>query len=244
MTDSDKEVFFGRVEHDLRGELATMLAGVHYLMRYESGLSPTARQMLERVHGAGDRLRKLLGEFGHAVWLEAEPNRAVPHAAFDLQGALEAVAGALGPKAEGRGVELRIDVPEGIEQVFGDEDLVRTALGYAAELAIIRSKDRPVVLACRIEDGWGVVRIVDEAGALDEALCSRLLEPFGEKDIVPKDPGSRRERLGLGLPIARSMLRAHGGDLAVEPSPSGEGVCLRLVLAPVREKNRDATRAA
>ena len=40
------DVFLGRVGHDLRGELATMVAGIHYLMRYEAGVSDTGRRSL------------------------------------------------------------------------------------------------------------------------------------------------------------------------------------------------------
>src|SRR3954471_17510239 len=64
------EVFLSRVGHDLRGELATMVAGVHYLLRYEPELGTTARQMLDRVGGAGRRLQRLLDELDDAVWID------------------------------------------------------------------------------------------------------------------------------------------------------------------------------
>src|SRR5262245_1970943 len=69
----DEEAFLGRVGHDLRGELATMVAGIHYLMRYERGLSDAGKQMLERVNGAGGRLRRLLDELEHAAWIKGRP---------------------------------------------------------------------------------------------------------------------------------------------------------------------------
>ena len=35
--------FLSNVGHDLRGELATVVAGVHYLLRYEADLGDSAR---------------------------------------------------------------------------------------------------------------------------------------------------------------------------------------------------------
>src|SRR5689334_8065989 len=64
------DVFLSRVGHDLRGELATMVTGVHYVLRYEAELGDSARQMLNRVNAAGQRLGRLLDEFDDAVWIE------------------------------------------------------------------------------------------------------------------------------------------------------------------------------
>src|SRR4051812_17857126 len=63
------DTFLSRVGHDLRGELATMVTGVHYVLRYEPSLGEASRQMLTRVQGAGQRLRRLLDELDDAVWI-------------------------------------------------------------------------------------------------------------------------------------------------------------------------------
>src|SRR4051812_8397615 len=100
------ESFFGRVGHDFRGELATMLAGVHFLLRYESGFSPTARQMLERVNAAGQRLKRLLDESGAVAWALEGPR----HLPSVRKVALRAlITSALPPRhalAEGRRVAI------------------------------------------------------------------------------------------------------------------------------------------
>src|SRR5207249_4478401 len=86
------EAFFRRVEHDLRGELATMMAGLHFLLRYDKSLASPARDMLERVHGAGERLKRLLDEFGDAAWINLSPDRArhaIEAAPYDLAALIE-----------------------------------------------------------------------------------------------------------------------------------------------------------
>ena len=63
-------------------------------------------------------------------------------------------------------------------------------------------------------------RISDTGRGMDEALIGRIFEPFFT---------TRAEGTGLGLAIARSVARAHGGDIEVRSSP-GLGTTFTLNL--------------
>ena len=69
-------------------------------------------------------------------------------------------------------------------------------------------------------DGDGVrVEVADTGRGIPEADHDRIFEPFRQaSDTVPDGPRGT----GLGLPIARQIVRAHGGDLRVRSAP-GEG---------------------
>ncbi|WP_242516174.1 sensor histidine kinase [Sorangium cellulosum] len=218
--------FFARVGHDLRGELATMLAGVHYLLRYEKGLGAGSRDMLERVRGAGERLKRLLDEFDNAVWLRADPNRPMTIAPCDAAELARQAASHLEATAASRGVRISVEdaVQDGEATLKGDPELLRIALEYVLGLAVLRSRDRPVqIRVSRAADGPAVT-FVDEAGPVPPESLAGLLDPFGERAAIPPDPVAprRRERLGLGLAIARGILDAHGGGLTIEPSSERE----------------------
>jgi signal transduction histidine kinase len=220
--------FFGRVGHDLRGELATMLAGVHYLLRYETALGGTAREMLERVNGAGQRLKRLLGEFDNAIWLDSTNKHELLIEPYELDKLCAAAIERVAHAAVAREVTPSCDVPTGIE-LSGMQDVLVVALEYVLELAILRSRGGRVVITGDVEDGRARVIIVDEGGAVPEERLQRLTEPFVEKDILRRDDAAskRRERLGLGLAIARGIFEAHGGGLHIENAPGDTG--LRLV---------------
>ncbi|WP_437947335.1 HAMP domain-containing sensor histidine kinase [Sorangium sp. So ce296] len=213
--------FFARVGHDLRGELATMLAGVHYLLRYQKDLGPAPRDMLERVRGAGERLKRLLDEFDNSIWLRADASRPMSIARCNAAELVRRAAVQLEAMAAARGVQISFEAgPDGAATVEGDPELLRVALEYVLGFAILRSRDRPVQVRVSIADGAPVVTVVDEAGPVPPEPLARLLEPFGERAAIPADPVAprRRERLGLGLAIAHGILGAHGGGLTVEPS--------------------------
>jgi two-component system OmpR family sensor kinase len=224
--------FLGRVGHDLRGELATMVAGVHYLLRYETQISGTAREMLERVNGAGQRLAKLLNEFEHASWIEGrdasslltEPGR--PSAI--VEGALLRLERVIAA----RSIQVDARVPGDLPELEGDPELLGAAFEYVLDFALARSARAAVHVAGERVDGASVITITDEGGAIPPAALARLLEPFVEKEALPPpEPGARRrERLGLGLAIAHGIFAAHGGGLRASIAPDGRGIELTCTL--------------
>lgn len=66
-----------------------------------------------------------------------------------------------------------------------------------------------------------VVQVVDRGAGLDAAQRERLFEPF----FTTKPDG-----LGLGLPICRSIIEAHGGRLWAEANEDGVGMCFSFQL--------------
>jgi K+-sensing histidine kinase KdpD len=218
------EAFFSRVGHDLRGELATILAGVHFVLRYDKALSGTSRQMLERVDGASQRLRRLLDELGHAAWAVGDERPEVPPPEpYDVGEVLRNVLGSLKPFADAKGVSLALDLPDGLGDLRGDAELIGVALGQALDFTIARSAGASVSIDARRSGDAIEIAFADRGGAMPADCAAMLGEPFAEKDAIPRaESGPRlRERLGLGLAIARGILRAQGGDLRVEPADEG-----------------------
>ena len=71
------------------------------------------------------------------------------------------------------------------------------------------------------EDGWCVIRIIDDGPGIPQRLSERLFEPFVS--------GGSADGTGLGLTISRELAAAHGGELRlVETGPTGTTFELRL----------------
>lgn len=70
-------------------------------------------------------------------------------------------------------------------------------------------------------------RNLDETGpGIPESALEQVFEPFVRlEDSRSRDTGGT----GLGLPIARSILRAHGGDVVLLSRPEG-GLRARVTL--------------
>jgi two-component system, cell cycle sensor histidine kinase and response regulator CckA len=78
-----------------------------------------------------------------------------------------------------------------------------------------------------------VAEVTDTGAGIAESVLSRIFEPF----FTTKPVGVGT---GLGLPICRSILAAHGGTIEVECRP-GEGATFRVVL-PASTTSRSAAR--
>jgi signal transduction histidine kinase len=109
------------------------------------------------------------------------------------------------------------------EMIAGDRLVVRArphglkrALRNVIENAIHYGKDVRV----RVERGDGLARVLveDRGPGVDEAELERLFEPFmrGESSRSRETGG-----IGLGLAVARTILRSHGGDVTLANREGG-----------------------
>lgn len=78
----------------------------------------------------------------------------------------------------------------------------------------------------RIDDGSAVVEVQDDGPGIPEEDLERVFEPyFRLEKSRSRDTGGH----GLGLSIARTIIRAHGGDLTLHNKPGG-GLLAAFVL--------------
>ncbi len=226
---AEADVILTRAGHDLRGELATMVTGIHYLMRYESGLGETAKQMLERVDGAGKRLSRLLDELELAAWIDGRPPGALVVEPFRIGPLVEGAISRLSHTIAQRGVAVAADLPADLPERTGDAELLGKAVEHLLDFAVARSPGRAVHVRAT---GPAALSVADEGGPVDDAVIARLFDPFVEKDLIPRpEPGARRrERLGLGLAIARGIFAAHGGSTSASVAPGGGGIAVSCTL--------------
>ncbi len=87
------------------------------------------------------------------------------------------------------------------------------------------------------DGGSAVAQVRDTGVGIDERDLPHIFQPFHRAGNRSEVPG-----VGLGLPIAREIARAHGGDLQVESTP-GRGSCFRVRL-PLQGPAAARSRAA
>jgi signal transduction histidine kinase len=150
---------------------------------------------------------------------------------LDVHAAIDDTATALGDLFIKRKVPLVKDYSADSRELFtviADKDelvqvfsnLLRNAL-HAVDEAKRRA---PVIRICTQRQGDRVeIRIIDNGTGIKPEHLPRIFEPdFTTKSI---DEGT-----GLGLSISRRLVRAFGGDLDVEQTPSGEGTTFVIWL--------------
>jgi signal transduction histidine kinase len=120
------------------------------------------------------------------------------------------------------GADVRAVVRDGTTRIEGDPVRLRQALDNLVTNAVRHAPGEEVVVA--VEPGDGVVRVAvsDRGPGIAAEEHERIFEPGAQLD-------AGRGGSGLGLPLARAIAVAHGGELTVS-SEQGEGATFTLVL--------------
>jgi signal transduction histidine kinase len=161
------------------------------------------------VERAATRIHTLVG----AVKRFAYMDRALAPDAIDLAGSLNDSVTLLVYKARKKsvGIDVRIEpnLPR-VRAIGGDLNQVWTNLIDNA-IDAVRESGRVTVSAARQRD-FVVVRVVDDGAGIPSEIRDRIFDPF----FTSKPVG---QGTGLGLDIARQLVRRNDGDIEVESQP-------------------------
>jgi two-component system C4-dicarboxylate transport sensor histidine kinase DctB len=101
------------------------------------------------------------------------------------------------------------------------EQVLVNLLQNAAD-ALAETPSPTIHLSCAVKEDHLVLTITDNGPGIAPEIAARLFTPFAT---------SRKSGLGLGLVIARDIMREMGGDLQWRPQPGGAVFDVTLVRA-------------
>lgn len=142
---------------------------------------------------------------------------------IDLNAAIREVAGLAEIQAKARGVVLELRLAPGLPPLRADRVSIQHAildLAVNGMEALDADGERRVTIETCLAGGFAVLRVSDTGTGIAGESRDRLFQPF----FTTKPEGT-----GLGLAIVRSLVEAHGGDVAIEDRP-GQGACFRIRL--------------
>ena len=133
--------------------------------------------------------------------------------------------------ARERNVQILMRPLESPFAILCDPHLIRQALARLIANAVKFSPPGGTVevWAHRRADGSALISVKDQGPGLTQTKLNECLKPFVQEDMTYARPA---EGLGLGLPIAKSICEAHGGELLVQTAP-GRGL-LAAISLPAR----------
>jgi signal transduction histidine kinase len=134
-------------------------------------------------------------------------------------------------QAEHAGVALTVDLPADLPDLRADARRLRQVLLNLLANAVKFTPEGGAVhlSAAHEEDGLSIA-ISDTGIGIDSENIPKALERFGQVD---DRLGRRFEGSGLGLPLSRSLMEAHGGTLELDSEP-GRGTTVTVTLPPER----------
>jgi signal transduction histidine kinase len=222
--------FVANVSHDLKTPL-TSIQGFSQAMIDGSIVDQAGyTQAAEIINSEAERMSRLVTELLNLSRLQNGLNT-IELAPTNLSALLGQLAVSMQPQAAQAAVELSLEAPAGEPLwVLADGDRLRQAFGNLVDNAI---KYTPVggSVTLAVHPGNPItVSITDTGHGIPNADLPRVMERFYQVD-------KSRSRIdgqsaGLGLAIAREIVRAHHGEITIA-SVAGNGTSVRVVLPPL-----------
>ncbi|URW76303.1 PAS-domain containing protein [Sphingomonas donggukensis] len=221
--DQVKTAFVATMSYELRTPLTSIKGFAEMLHAgYAGELSESGTAYAEAILASVERLSVLVDDVLDLTQDDAAGRRAAVDLELLAGAAVETVAHA----ARARGVELAVDVLGSAGSVAGDPERLREAVEHLLRHAIDGTRTGGRVLL-HIDGTAKAARIVvsDDGEGMTADAAARAFDRFAQTRIAR---GSERA-LGLGLPLAKRFVEAHGGTIALVSEP-GHGTLVTIEL--------------
>ena len=204
-----KSALLDSITHNFRTPLTSIKASVTSLLSANPPDGSQRQELLEIMNEECDRLNKLVEDASEMAQLEAGEIelkfRAVPVREL-IDKALATCKTSLGSR------EVRIQVPSGIPAVRADLARGKEVLVQLLENANLYSPaDRPIVVSAESNGSFVSFSVADRGPGIDTMEQGLVFDKF----YRGKDQRAVIQGTGMGLPISKSIVEAHGGTISV-----------------------------
>ena len=149
--------------------------------------------------------------------------------AVDVASVVAEVAEEMKTSLAGVGLTLELALPAAVPPAWSDRSVLKQALINLLDNAAKYAPNTGALqVRLAVEPAQLRLVVADRGPGVPAAIRRRVFEPFvqGGRTLTDKSPG-----LGLGLGIARGLLRQAGGDLVLRDSTAGAVFEIRLPIA-------------
>jgi len=225
--DRVKTDFVANMSYELRTPL-TSIGGFAEMLQagYAGKLGAKATDYVAAIMEAVGRLSKLVDD---VLDLTTADSRSVvlEHERVDIGGLCRAAVDTARARADEKSQKLEAEISQGAGFVIGDSRRLRESIEHVLQNAIAYT-DRKGRIQLRADgdEQNAVIRISDNGSGIAAKDIPRVFNRF---DRVVEDNVRGEAALGLGLPLTRQFIEAHGGKVELE-SKKGKGTTVTLTL--------------
>jgi signal transduction histidine kinase len=229
LANHSKSEFLANMSHELRTPLNAVIGFTEIISQELFGPIGNEKYLeyIKDVHASSLHLLSIINDVLDMSKIEAGKLE-LQKEDVTLQSVIADVIRIVHERASSRGIELLPELADESIVIWADERAMKQIFLNLFSNAIKFSKDNGKVLI-RVATGQAdvaVIEIEDRGIGMDKEEQERALQPFGQaKPATTRNYGGT----GLGLPITKGLVEAHGGTLTILSRP-GEGTTVRLVL--------------
>jgi len=208
-----RDQVLGIVAHDLRNPLSSILLNAAALKRYGPDPERRSQKRGEAIHRAATRMNRLIQDLLDVAVMESG-QLTIERARLSAR---ELIVGAVDmqrPLASSSSLELRVDMDDDVPDVFGDRDrLLQVFENLIGNAIKFTEAGGWITIGAASRDHEVVFQVADTGSGIAPENLPRVFDRFW------KAISTDRHGAGLGLPITKGIVEAHGGRIWVESTP-------------------------
>jgi signal transduction histidine kinase len=221
--------FVADVSHELRTPLTGLGGSLEILLLgATTGDEETAHRLMSGMYAEVERMQRLVADL--LVLTRLDEGRLKLHlTTVEVSALLADVCMQLQSQVHGQ--SLTYQVPPGLPALRGDAGQLRRVLLNIVENALKFTPTGGCVelRAANEKQGWVMLEIQDTGTGIPPETLPHVFERFYRADSSRTRQSSQMGGSGLGLSLARELVEAHGGTIAISSSV-GQGTTVTLQL--------------
>lgn len=241
--DQRKNEFLATLSHELRNPLAPMRTALHAM--HLSGLWPAeARALGEMLERQIEHMSRLVDDLLDVARI-TKGKIQLRREKVDLGAKIMRVLETCRPPIEDAGLQLCVSLPGEVVWVEGDRVRLQQILENLLTNAGKYTKPGGRIdVSLRVGQGEAVIRVRDTGIGIAPEMLPKIWEMFTQADNTSDQA---RSGLGIGLSLARQLVRLHAGSIVAASEGLGKGseFTVRLpLMSAVTAENTTAEPAA
>jgi two-component system, OmpR family, sensor histidine kinase KdpD len=204
-----KSVLLDAVTHDFKTPLTSIKASATSLLEDLDFNREQRKELLIIIDEECDRINRLIGQTAEMARLEAGDVTLefAPQTVGDLISAALADCESV---QSARPIHMEVEDPK--RRIYVDLSWARKVLAHLVRNAdLYSSPGEPITIGVEEKDGFVEFRVADKGPGIEESELNQVFDRFYRgRNQRHRTPGT-----GMGLPIAKAIVQAHGGTIEV-----------------------------
>jgi signal transduction histidine kinase len=226
-----KSAFLSSMSHELRTPLNAIINFVEMIARGMIGpVNQEQVELLDQALYSSKHLLNLINDVLEISKIQAGQLTLFIEEEVSVQIEVEATLNIVGGLIQEKDLQLIRDIDPHLPMISCDRRRLRQVLLNLISNAIKFTDKGTVTVSVKNRGQEVLFAVIDTGAGIPPDKQDLIFEPF-----IQTENGERQmQGTGLGLPISRSLVRAHGGELWVD-SEQGEGSAFFFTLPVERE---------
>jgi len=219
-----KSEFLANMSHELRTPLNSIIGFAEILHDQTFGpLNDKQKEYINYVLSSGKYLLSLINDILDLGKVESGKMELKP-SVFSLKNLLEGSLVLVKERAFRGGIELSLDIADGIDRMNADERKVKEIVYNLLSNAVkFTPRGGRAGIRARKLDSIIEIQVWDTGIGIESKDRGKIFSGFFQLD-------DKYEGFGLGLMIAKKLVELHGGRIWVESGGKGKGSTFKLTL--------------